>query len=149
MYDYDDDYETCARTYATLCIYPGEIDPDAVTERLGIEPSGWQRRGETSHASGRMPTVATLNGWFLCSRGEIESRDSRRHIDWLLSQLMPKAEAVHSLQMMGCRMDISCYWLSQQGEGGPTLRPAQMRKLADLNIELWFDFYGPYGEDDD
>lgn len=24
----------------------------------------------------------------------------------------------------------------------------QMRTLAELNIEPWFDFYGPYEEDD-
>lgn len=45
----DDDYPTCARTYATLRIYPGEIDPTEVTGRLGIEPSSWQRRGGLSH----------------------------------------------------------------------------------------------------
>ncbi|WP_165230435.1 DUF4279 domain-containing protein [Aquisphaera insulae] len=143
----DDEYPTCARTYATLRIYPGEIDPAAITDRLEIEPSSWQRRGELAQRAGRPPNVATINGWFLESQGQVESRDSRRHIDWLLDRLVPRAEAIRSLQEKGCRMDISCYWCSRSGHGGPTIPPSQMRRLAELNIELWFDFYGPYEEE--
>lgn len=146
---YDDEYATCARTYATLLIYPGEIDPTAITDRLGIEPSRWQRRGEVSGRAGRPPKVATISGWFLTSKDQVDSRDSRRHIDWLLDRVASKAEAILSLQELGCKMAITCYWLSQSGHGGPTIPPAQMRRLADLNIELWFDIYGPYEEEDD
>lgn len=144
----DDEYPTCAQTFATLLVYPGEIDPAAITDRLGIEPTGWQRRGEVAQPVGRLSRVAAINGWFLGSRGQVDSRDSRRHIDWLLDRMEPRAEAIRSLQAMGCRMEISCYWLSQNGHGGPTLPPTQMRRLADLGIELWFDFYGPYEDDD-
>ncbi len=44
-------------------------------------------------------------------------------------------------------MDIFCYWLSQSGHGGPIVSPAQMGRLAALNIELGFDIYGPYEDD--
>ena len=148
MYEYDDDYPTCAGTYTTLRIYPGEIDPAAVTDRLGIEPSKWQRRGEPTRHAGGPSKVAPLNGWFLESRGQVDSRDSRRHVDWLLDRVEPSAEALRSLQGAGCRMDISCFWTSRSGHGGPTIPPDQMRRLAALDIELWFDFYGPYDEND-
>lgn len=45
-------------------------------------------------------------------------------------------------------MDIACYWVSRSGHGGPTIPPPQMRRLADLNIELGFDFYSPYESED-
>lgn len=144
----DDDYPTCARTYATLRIYPGELDPSEVTSRLGIEPSNWQRRGEVVARANRPPQVASINGWFLTSNSRVESRDSRRHVDWLLDQLAPATNALRSLQMQGCRMDIACYWVSRSGHGGPTIPPPQMRRLADLNIELGFDFYSPYESED-
>ncbi len=145
----DDDYPTCARTYATLRIYPGDVDPAAIISLLGIEPSGWQRRGEVPERPSRLlREVAPINGWFLESEGQVDSRDSRRHINWLLDRLEPKAETIRSLQEMGCRMDISCYWLSRNGHGGPSIPPTQMRRLAELGIELWFDFYGPYEEED-
>jgi hypothetical protein len=141
---YNDEYPTCARTYATLRLYPGEIDPSSVTQRLGIEPTEWQRSGELWLRSGR----PLINGWFLRSRDHVESRDSRRHVDWLLDRVAPKAEAIKGLQETGCKMDISCYWLSRSGHGGPTVSPSQMARLAELNIGLWFDFYGPYEEAD-
>ena len=41
----------------------------------------------------------------------------------------------------GHRLDISCYWLSQSGHGGPTLTPDIMRRLAELVVPVWFDVY--------
>ena len=38
-------------------------------------------------------------------------------------------------------MDVSCYWVSRSDDGGPSVRPSQMRDLARLNLELWFDVY--------
>ncbi|WP_159452347.1 DUF4279 domain-containing protein [Singulisphaera sp. GP187] len=140
----DDDYPTCARTYATLLIYPNAVDPAMVTERLGIEPSSWQRRGEVIPRTNRPPKVAELSGWFLTSKSQVESKDSRRHVAWLLDQIASKSAVIRSLQETGCTMAISCYWLSKDGHGGPTMPPSQMKTLGELNIELWFDIYGPY-----
>ena len=139
---YDDMNATCLKTYATFRIYPGDLDPSSVTEQLGIEPSEWQRKGEPFRSASFATKAAELNGWFLHSKGHVDSRDSRRHVDWLLDQLVPKQDAIRSLQQAGCKMDISCYWLSAEGHGGPTLSPLQMGKLALLNIELGFDVYG-------
>ena len=140
---YDDGYPTCAKTYSTLLIYPGEIDPAVITDRLGIEPSSWQRRGEVAERADRPPRVATIHSWFLTSKDQVDSRDSRRHIDWLLARVASKAEAIRSLQELGCRLTISCYWLSRSGHGGPIIPASQMRKLGELNLELWLDVYGP------
>ena len=118
---------------------------------LGSSPqagnAGVRSRSEVAERAGRPPKVARINGWFLESQGQVNSRDSGRHIDWLLDRVAPRAEAVRSLQEMGCRMEISCYWLSRSGHGGPIIPPAQMSRLVELSIELSFDFYGPYEED--
>jgi hypothetical protein len=140
------DYPTCERTYATLRIYPEVLDPSVVTARLGIEPSNWQRRGESRLSGGR---PAKLHGWFLSSDGAVASRDVRRHLDWLLAQLTPRVSAVHALQADGCSMDVSCFWVSASGHGGPSVRPAQMGELARLGLELWFDVYLGGGQDAD
>jgi Domain of unknown function (DUF4279) len=121
------DYPTCEQTYATLCVYPESLDPSDVTVRLGIEPSHWQRRGESRRPPSR---PAKINGWFLSSQGVVESRDVRRHLDWVLSMVVPRAEAILALQAEACRMDVSCFWVSASGHGGPSVQPAQMRELA-------------------
>ena len=134
------DYPTCARTFATLRIYPESIDPDEVTARLALEPSRIQRKGDPLTRS-KQPILAKMHGWFLTTEGAIDSQDVRKHLDWLLERLTPRAEALRSLQVGGCSMDISCYWSSFSGHGGPSIRAAQMRELGRLGLEVWFDVY--------
>jgi hypothetical protein len=140
--EYQDDYGTCDETYVTLRVYPGEITPTEVTERLGLEPSETQTRGAVvTNKRGRTRTVK-LHGWFLTSKGEVESRDARRHLDWLFARLAPVEEALHALQNTpGVRIDISCGWWSAHGHGGPAVSPKQAQQLAALRLELWFDVY--------
>jgi Domain of unknown function (DUF4279) len=98
------DYPTCEKTYVTLRIYPGELDPIDVTARLGMEPSDWQRRGETFIGSRRSGCLAKLHGWFLTSEGTVDSNDVRKHLDWLLMRIAPKSDAILVLQEQGCKM---------------------------------------------
>ncbi len=131
------DYETCEKTYATLRIYSSDIDPDEVTARLGIEPSEVQRQGEL-RGCGRFIRV---NAWFLSSKDNVNSTDLNEHLEWLLDQVLPHEEALRELRDSGIKTDVACYWLSLTGNGGPTLFPEQMGKLAILSLDCWFDVY--------
>ena len=71
----------------------------------------------------------------------MDSKDVRRHVDWILGQLVDKTDVLHRLQRAGYRMDISCFWVSKSGHGGPMLGPATMRQLAEANLEIGFDVY--------
>lgn len=139
MDDYDDEYDTCYRTYATLRIYPNEIHPDEITRILGVKPSLFQIKGEKT-SSLSVPTCS-VNGWFLTSKEQVKSRDVRRHIDFVIEKVLAKKEDILKLQSQEVEMDLSCYWSSTQGQGGPTLSPKQMKALAELHIDVWFDIY--------
>lgn len=150
MTPYDDAYPTCERTYAELRIYPGELDPKLVTQRLGISPTSiLSKKDQRNTALDKKHTVQ-LNGWFLSSEDNIISKDLRRHLDFLLDELEPKAPQLRKLQeMSGVKMTINCIWWSSYGQGGPTLWPEQMKKMAEMNLECTFDisFFGDDGED--
>jgi Domain of unknown function (DUF4279) len=136
--EYDDAYPTCERTYATLCIYlPDQCNPGTITNILGIKPTRIQIKGEVHQGAVKQWPSA----WFLSSEGCIESKDVRRHVDWLIEHLASKEGIIHKLQAMGSKISISCYWLSSKGNGGPALSPITMRRLAELEIEIWFDVY--------
>lgn len=120
---YIDNYRSCARTYATFRCYPQDFPPDEVTHILGIEPS------RTSLSDARPGAV---NGWFLTTNGMENSRDARKHIDCLLDQLVPRSREIQKLRDANCRMDMTCFWESAEGNGGPILSPPQMRRLAEL-----------------
>lgn len=142
---YNDSYETCERTLAELRIYGNDLEPREVTERLGVEPTSSQRKDDSVTSSlGRRRTFKA-GGWFLSSEDRVQSKDLRRHLDWLLALIVPRAQALRSLQEVdGIRMNVTCIWWSAAGDGGPTLWPEQMRAMADLNLECVFEiaFYG-------
>jgi hypothetical protein len=137
----NDDYPTCAETYATLRIYHPMLDPKDLTTELGLEPTETQKAGEPDDHTNPRSFVHEIGGWFLETSSKVSSRDIRCHISWLLDRLEPKRDKLDSLQSSGYEVDIFCYWLSAAGHGGPSLDPQIMQRLADLGLSVSFDVY--------
>jgi hypothetical protein len=135
---YDDEYATCVSTSAWFRVMSESLQPGVVTARLGVQPSRTQVRGELPQPASKHPFK--YGGWFLESKGHIQSRDARRHIDWLLQHLQGKAAAIAQLKTEGHLVDVCVYWESV-GQGGPTLNSSHMVQLGELGVELWFDIY--------
>ena len=131
--NYIDDYSSCERTYATLRIYPAVASPSEVSKRIGLNPTN-ASIANTKHLN-------QVNGWFLSSEGVVNSKDSRRHIDWLLDQIEPVQTEFLKLTNLEAKANISCYWLSSQGHGGPIISPYQMERLVKLNLSVDWDVY--------
>ena len=87
------------------------------------------------------PKQSKKNGWFLTSKNEVDSKDTRRHIDWIINKIKSKKELINQLQENGVTFDISCFWESKYGQGGPMISPSQMTELSLLNISVWWDIY--------
>jgi len=137
---YDDDYATCARTYASLRVFTDGLDPDGVTQVLGCQPTNLHRKGDPVGRSGH--TYRPMNGWFLSSKDSVSSDDLRRHIDWLLDRVdTTELGALHHER--DAQSDVFCYWESTSGHGGPSLNPGQMIRLADLGLSINIDTYFP------
>jgi hypothetical protein len=136
--EYDDSYPTCLETYSTLCIFSGDLAPEEITASLKLEPSETFRKGDL-HSLRKLRRKT--NGWFYSTEHLTDSRDFRRHLDIILDALEGRNDAVTDLQSKGCGMDITTYWVSKSGQGGPWLMPEQMLKLGSLGIEIWWDIY--------
>ena len=129
MNSYDDNYPTCEETFATLRFYNGTESPEVITNTLGIKPTKSQSTEEKK-----------LSGWFLRSKNNVDSKDVRRHIDWILDQISELESEVIQLQTDGWHADINCYWVSI-GHGGPVLDPSQMERLSKFKLTCGFDVY--------
>ncbi len=129
---YNDNYETCSNTYVTLRIYYEKMNSEKLTEYLEIKPTGFQNKADSK---------TTINGWFLSSKENVNSKDCRSHIDYLTNLLIPIKSKLKNIVNDGGKIDFSCYWKSKNGHGGPTISNEQFSKLAELEIELWFDIY--------
>jgi hypothetical protein len=136
--EYIDKYSACAETFSTLRVYHDSISPSEVTARLGIGPTRQTVKGERR---GKSSKVFANNGWFLESSKSVDSRDSRRHIDWIVDRLWNRKEEIPKMLQEGFRIDINSFWVSTSGNGGPIISPYQMGRLADLEIEIWWDIY--------
>jgi len=143
--DYIDDYGTCDETYSTLRVYHETLPPTNVTKRLSLEPHKQQFKDEDNSSKGGVSTL--INGWFLSTQDKVDSLDSRRHIDWLISQVGDRRHQIEKMHSDGFEIDITSYWLSRSGHGGPTISPHQMRALSMLGIEVNWDVYFHEGED--
>lgn len=134
--DIDDDYATCNKTFVTLRLYSNDLSPQEITNYLAIKPSEIIEKGDICRRK-----IISYNCWFFTSENIINSKDSRRHIDYLMDKLLPIKEKLKTLAEQGVGIDITCFWSSENGQGGPTLSPPQLSKLAELGIEFWFDIY--------
>jgi hypothetical protein len=112
-----------------------------VSDFLKLNPTKMVEVGVAgrSNSLGRAP-VGKLNLWILDSESHVISRDLRHHLDWLLDQVEPATSGILELQKIGFLMDIFAIWWSKTGEGGPALWPAQMRRIANLDLELSIGF---------
>jgi hypothetical protein len=143
----DDDYETCEKTNVTLAIY--HIDPDVVTSKLCLKPNTIQKIGVPRTMPSGVVRIGKMNSWLFSSENELVSKDLRRHLDWILDKIEPISTQLIELQQIPkTRMALRCVWWSAYGEGGPTLWPEQMGRIAKLNLECTFSFswYGDYGQ---
>ncbi|MEK7951772.1 DUF4279 domain-containing protein [Luteolibacter soli] len=136
---YNPEYATCAYTHAWLRIMSETLDPDAVTGVMGVQPTETQRAGDPRPT--KPDRTYKKSGWWISSSGVLTSLDAREHLDWILSKLDGCDAAFEKLHAEGHLIDLCVRWDSRWGHGGPTISPVQMRRLAELQIELWFDVY--------
>ena len=119
------DYPTCHTTFARFRV----IDDYAciTTDILGI-PS-------------EIPFTDKGIWVGLSSKEAVDSQDSEKHILWILNQLKSKRAQLAQIIAAGCSVDISVFWKSAHGHGGPMVSPKTSELLGDMGIMLWFDFY--------
>lgn len=134
---FDDEYPTCKETYATLRVFSQTLMAADITDVLGLLPSESFSKGE---AYGNQQLVRRETGWLLTSRESVNSRDTKRHVAWVVEKLMFKGESMQALKKLEAEVDVSCYYLSI-GQGGPSISAELMLELGKLEIDVWWDVY--------
>ena len=134
--EYDHSYGTCTETYSTVRIFSDQIEPNAVTKALGLVPTECFTKGDI-HGNGLR---RKFHGWFFSTKNSSGSRDTRYHLDLILTALEGKSKAIQELRARGCELDICSYWASE-GQGGPEITPPQMLKLGAMGLSVWWDIY--------
>lgn len=134
---FDDDYPTCLETHVTLRVFSKTLTPSAITHALKVQPSDSFSMGQPY---GKKELLRRETGWLLSSKNTVKSRDTRRHVAWILEQLREKQASVQTPMQMGAEIDLSCYYVSV-GQGGPTMCAEQMSELGKLGLDVCWDIY--------
>jgi len=146
---YNDLYQTCERTAAKLCIYPGSSLVQDLSAKLGLEATIASNSGQKIITRLGRERIAPRTVWIYSSEKFVNSKDLRVHLDWLLEVIEPRIECLaEESSQPDTRLFVSCVWWSANGNGGPTLWPNQMLRLSTLGLELNFEVQF-HGSDDD
>lgn len=119
----------CDETFVTLCVYPKTAEIFySVGEFSRVPPTS------TSDRNG-------VFAWFWSTQSSVVSKDVGEHLKFIVDFAAQAQLQVATLQAVGCKCWLSCFWVSSNGNGGPGLEADVIAGVSTLNLPLYFDVY--------
>jgi hypothetical protein len=125
----------------SLGIYGEPLEPERITELLGLTPTRWGRKGEI-RISPRAKVPPRKNSFWLLSSPLADSEPLDAHLSWLMDKLEPKRQALEELAKE-YKVQFVCGFSSENGQGGCTFDPRLLNRLSSLGLPLVLDLYPP------
>ncbi|GJE40986.1 DUF4279 domain-containing protein [Methylobacterium soli] len=121
-----------------LRIFGDPLDPDEITQRLGIEPTGWARKGDTRRTASGRDVVAWSGSWRLDAGipGDLNTQ-----IGALLTRL-PSDPSLWRELSHRYQCDVFCGLFLREGNEGTELQPQILSMLGERGLPLGLDIYG-------
>lgn len=142
--------ETSEYCKTTLYVSGDDLDPQEVTQLLGLDPDDSHRPGDRSFKvkpdgtpDPNMPTryVFKRGGWRRAiDDDKRRSWDVSAQLEYWCAFVSERAEAVRALQSRGNQVSIDCY-INEGPVVYVDLVPSLMHKLGALNIKVSFGIY--------
>ena len=131
-----------SRTKASLRFFGDQLDPDEITRVLGKVPTIAEKKGQAyrRRSDGRK-RVARVGTWRLRANTRAPG-DLSGQIEDILLGMTDDLEVWAELSAR-FRIDLFCGLFMEDGNEGEQLEPEALRKLAERNIPLALDIYGP------
>jgi len=125
-----------------LRIYPGSLQPNQVSEILGVDATSVVSPEPMHEPVGAFEfRLGKHNGWFLESEKRVGSRDPRRHLEWFLQQVAPlRNKLADLLNRPNCKAYVDVIAWSEDGGLAYTLDPSDLACMALLGIPICFSF---------
>lgn len=135
-----------ARAVATLRLFGDDLDPERVSELLGVSPTWSERKGDvTPSKSPGGARIARTGSWRL-QAADSTGDNADRQISEILDQLTTDLDVWKSLAAR-FDVDLFCGWFLEESNEGVTLSSNTLLALGERGIELDVDIYGS-GKDD-
>lgn len=126
--------------FATFILRGKGLNPQEVTDSLGVNPSKSFKRGDWRTETERW----TRNFWSLTSQDKIQSDDLSTHIEWLLNQFeQVNNKLIEILKRDGVESEISIFWIFPTEHEELEISSDLLSRIASLGSNLNFDIYCP------
>jgi hypothetical protein len=128
---------------AAFCAYSDTMSPEQMEATFGVAPTRSHQIGEPRSKSGR--SGVHDRHYYSIQSSAVESAALDVHIEEILSLLEPRENHLKQLRHKAS-LCILCGFSSGSGQGGFSLSPALLSRLAHLGLEVVLDLYPPDGE---
>ena len=138
---YLEENPACRETRAKFFVVGVNVNPDVLTERLGVTPTKAYAKGD-AYTSKAGPRVREFGQWRVESSHLIKSTSTEKHAQAILKALESKKQLIQEyIKNSTDRVGISIYWeATDTAYGGFTLKSDTLRRLTDLCSEVDFRF---------
>jgi len=126
--------------YAILRLFAEDVDPSEVTRALMLPPDYAHRRGDlridrTKKGKVQVCSAPSAGMWSMSSESWVTSPRLQVHIQWILDQIEPKAEALAAVLARGVTGDVYCCSFGRSASPAPGPRSLRNR-LGELGLSL-------------
>jgi len=130
--------EVPARASATLAIRSTSLQPDEISQLLGLSATASQYLGSPDELDPLGGPLAS-NGWLLSSKAAVASGNVPAHLEWIMSQVAGKERDITRLRLQGCRVTLTGLWEADQEDERRlvyTLLPDLLSRIAAFGVGL-------------
>lgn len=124
--------------YASVNIYCNSMRPIEISRLLDIDADSHIEKGHKTPGG----SIAPHNSWVFSSKSRISSSDLNDHLQYLVDKFSGKETQLNEILTQSESWSrILCYWESQTGNGGPSIKKKTLAALSGLPFDLDFDIW--------
>ena len=133
------------KAHASLRLFAEDLDPSDVTRALELPPDHAHRKGDlrigrTKRGKVQVYSPYAKGMWSMSSEPWVTSPQLPVHIQWILDQIQPKADALARIVARAISASIFCYSLGKSASP-PSVPQALRDRLDELDLPLEIDHY--------
>ena len=133
------------KAHASLRLFAEDLDPSDVTRALELPPDHAHRKSDlrisrTKRGKVQVYSPYTNGMWSMSSELWVSSPRLHMHIQWILDQIQPKADALVRIVAPAVSASVVCYSLGKSASP-PSIPQALRDRLDELDLPLEIDHY--------
>lgn len=126
--------------YASLNLWGENLNPQKVTETMGISATRSFQRGDMRKDGTSWPHGI----WFLDSKEQIQSLDPTKHLEWILEQIEPvQLKLSEVVQEQSLDAEIGIFWIMPTSHEYLIISPDLAKRISATNLRLEISVYSP------